>query len=135
MNGTFAENLAQLRAKKGLTQRELGAAAGIAWSMVSKYESGQSIPRLKILMRLADALGVPKEDLAGDPPTDKRLTLDIPPEVSVQLKQVAEETGKTFEEVVTEVLEWGIKKLDEDPEFAASVLKGVEARRHKDSGK
>ncbi|MCP8350649.1 XRE family transcriptional regulator [Pseudomonas sp. FBF18] len=133
MNGTFAENLAQLRAKKGLTQRELGAAAGIAWSMVSKYESGQSIPRLKILMRLADALGVSKEDLAGDPPKDKRLTLDIPPEVSDQLKQVAEETGKTFEEVVTEVLEWGIKRFDEDPEFAANVLKGVEARRHEDS--
>lgn len=133
MSETFAEKLALLRAQKGLTQRELGAAAGIAWSMVSKYESGQSMPRLKILMRLADALGVSTEDLAGDPPKGRKLALDIPPEVSDQLKQVAEETGKTFEEVVTEVLEWGIKKFDEDPEFAANVLKGVDARRHKDS--
>lgn len=133
MSETFAEKLALLRAQRGLTQRELGAAAGIAWSMISKYESGQSMPRLKILMRLADALGVSKEDLASDPPMDRKLTLDIPPEVSDQLKQVAEETGQTFEEVVAEVLEWGIRRFDEDPEFAASVLKGADARRHRGS--
>lgn len=66
MNGTFAEKLAHLRAQKGLTQRELGAAAGIAWSMISKYESGKSMPRLKVLMRLADALGVSTKELQGE---------------------------------------------------------------------
>lgn len=65
MNGTFAEKLAHLRAQKGLTQRELGAAAGVAWSMISKYESGKSMPRLKVLMRLADALGVSTNELQG----------------------------------------------------------------------
>ncbi|UVL53945.1 helix-turn-helix domain-containing protein [Pseudomonas sp. B21-035] len=66
MNATFAEKLAQLRAQKGLTQRELGAAAGVAWSMISKYESGQSMPRLKVLMRLGGALGVPVKELLGE---------------------------------------------------------------------
>jgi transcriptional regulator with XRE-family HTH domain len=66
MNGTFAEKLAYLRAQKGLTQRELAAEAGIAWSMISKYESGKSAPRLKVLMRLAEALGVTTESLQGE---------------------------------------------------------------------
>ncbi|ARA80851.1 helix-turn-helix domain-containing protein [Pseudomonas ficuserectae] len=65
MNETFAERLAHLRAEKGLTQRELGAAAGVAWSMISKYESGKSAPRLKVLMKLADALGVSADELKG----------------------------------------------------------------------
>lgn len=67
MNETFAEKLALLRAQKGLTQRELGAAAGVAWSMISKYESGQSMPRLKVLIRLAEALGVTTEELQTAP--------------------------------------------------------------------
>ena len=61
----FAEKLANLRAQKGLTQRQLGEMAGVAWSMISNYESGQSKPRLKVLMRLGDALGVSVEDLQG----------------------------------------------------------------------
>ncbi|MEJ5039921.1 helix-turn-helix domain-containing protein [Pseudomonas sp. B21-036] len=65
MNATFAERLAHLRAQKGLTQRELGAAAGVAWSMISKYEAGKSMPRLKVLMRLGEALGVSVEELQG----------------------------------------------------------------------
>ena len=66
MNKTFAEKLANLRAEKDFTQRELGAMAGVAWSMISKYESGQSMPRLKVLMRLAEALGVSIDELRGD---------------------------------------------------------------------
>lgn len=66
MMNKFAEKLANLRAQKGLTQRQLGEMAGVAWSMISKYESGQSKPRLKVLMRLGDALGVSVEELQGE---------------------------------------------------------------------
>ncbi|MGN8276762.1 helix-turn-helix domain-containing protein [Pseudomonas sp. SMN5] len=68
MKENFAEKLATLRAQKGFTQRELGAMAGVAWSMISKYEAGQSMPRLKVLMRLAEALGVTIEELRGGDP-------------------------------------------------------------------
>lgn len=34
--------------------------------MISKYESGQSMPRLKVLMRLGGALGVPVKELLGE---------------------------------------------------------------------
>lgn len=66
MKNNFAEKLANLRAQKGLTQRQLGEMAGVAWSMISKYESGQSKPRLKVLMRLGDALGVSLKELQGE---------------------------------------------------------------------
>ena len=66
MKNNFAEKLAHLRAQKGLTQRQLGEMAGVAWSMISKYESGQSMPRLKVLMRLGDALGVSVNELQGE---------------------------------------------------------------------
>lgn len=75
MNDQFAQKLALLRAQKGLTQRELGAAAGVAWSMISKYESGQSKPRLKVLLKLAEALGCSVGDIQGDAPIQKPFTV------------------------------------------------------------
>lgn len=75
MKNNFAEKLAHLRAQKGLTQRQLGEMAGVAWSMISKYESGQSKPRLKVLMRLGDALGVSVKDLQGE--EESRPTVEL----------------------------------------------------------
>ncbi|MCK2122100.1 helix-turn-helix transcriptional regulator [Pseudomonas sp. PNPG3] len=48
----FSEWLLNARTAMGLTQRELGAKAGIAWSMVSKYENGHSVPRRPIRAKL-----------------------------------------------------------------------------------
>lgn len=39
----LAGKLTRLRAASGLSQRELGNKAGVVWSMISKYESGQKI--------------------------------------------------------------------------------------------
>jgi transcriptional regulator with XRE-family HTH domain len=75
MKNNFAEKLANLRAQKGLTQRQLGEMAGVAWSMISKYESGQSKPRLKVLMRLGDALGVSVKELQGE--EESRPTVEL----------------------------------------------------------
>lgn len=144
MNGTFAENLAHLRAKKGLTQRELGAAVGIAWSMISKYESGQSTPRLKILMRLADALGVTVENLQGyepgsevtsiilEEPDGTAMPMRIDQSALDQLKETARETGKPLGDVMSDMLRWGLKMLKEDPEFAASLKRQIEESRKAD---
>lgn len=133
MSQEFADRLIHLRGQQNLTQQDLGEAAEVSPSQISRYESGLAMPRKTVMRKLADALGVTTEELAGVQPKGKKLTIDIPPEVSAQLRQVAEETGKTFEEVVTETLEWGILRFGEDPEFAANVLKGIEARRHTDS--
>ncbi|EXF95804.1 DNA-binding protein [Pseudomonas fluorescens HK44] len=130
MNDTFADKLAYLRAQKGLTQRELAALTGIAWSMISKYESGQSKPRLKVLLRLAEALGVSSEDLLGIQESKPRdLSIGLPQDSLDELQRIADESGKSFKEVVSETLRWGLKMFKEDPEFAASIKRGIEESR------
>lgn len=88
MSDKFAKALALLRAQRGLTQRELAAKVGIAWSMISKYESGQSKPRLKTLLKLADALYVPVDRLNGDDPVDT-YQLELTPEQHERLEGFA----------------------------------------------
>lgn len=144
MNVTFAETLAHLRAKRGLTQRQLGASAGVAWSMISKYESGQSTPRLKILMRLAEALGVSVDELQGQDPESRTVTLvleepdgqEMPLTLDRatydQMQEAARASGKPLGEVLSETLAWGLRMIKESPEFAESIKRGVEDRRTKD---
>jgi transcriptional regulator with XRE-family HTH domain len=50
--------IAVLRQRKGENQRQLAAAARVGKSQLSKYESGQELPRLDSLARLLAALGV-----------------------------------------------------------------------------
>jgi transcriptional regulator with XRE-family HTH domain len=59
----FAENVRRLREAKGLSQEELAFAADIHRTQVGLMESGQRLPRLDTLVKLAGALGVTANDL------------------------------------------------------------------------
>lgn len=48
-----------LRHVRGLTQRELAAAAGTNPASIARYESGKQRPSARTLHRLVGALGVP----------------------------------------------------------------------------
>ncbi|WP_158871473.1 helix-turn-helix domain-containing protein [Antarcticirhabdus aurantiaca] len=61
----FAENLALARAFRGLSVGELAAAAGVSSSSVSHLESGDRVPSIDGLVRLADALHVSTDSLLG----------------------------------------------------------------------
>jgi len=50
--------LKQAREAAGLNQRELAAACGVSAMAISKYERDLSLPSSRVLMRLAEALGV-----------------------------------------------------------------------------
>ena len=56
MNESFGKRLARLRAEKAMTQRDLASKAGISWSQIFRYESDLAQPRLKVLMKLAEAV-------------------------------------------------------------------------------
>lgn len=58
------------RKAAGLTQTELGAAAGIRKSAVSMIENGVTEPSLKTLKAFSSRLGVPIEELLGEDPMD-----------------------------------------------------------------
>lgn len=63
MTDSFGSRIATRRAELGLTQRELAEKSGVSWSQISRYESDQASPRLKVIMKLADALGLNVDDL------------------------------------------------------------------------
>ena len=58
----FAERLRELRAARGLTQKQLAGAAKVTLSYVSKLESAGAAPGLDLMQRLATALGVEISD-------------------------------------------------------------------------
>ena len=59
----FARRLLQARLRAGLTQQQLGEAAGLEASVasprVNQYEKGRHAPKLETAKSLADALGIP----------------------------------------------------------------------------
>ncbi|MBZ4322137.1 helix-turn-helix domain-containing protein [Streptomyces huiliensis] len=67
----FGARVAELRAARGLTQKELATRLGRTTSWLSQVERGiQPVNRLDVLNRLADGLGVPVAELRPDaPPT------------------------------------------------------------------
>lgn len=56
-------NLARVRKAKGLTQRKLSVLSGVHRVSIARYESGRVSPNIRVLERLAKALGVRIDDL------------------------------------------------------------------------
>ncbi|MYN04538.1 helix-turn-helix domain-containing protein [Pseudoduganella sp. DS3] len=54
---SFGRVLRQLRKEAGLTQEQLALAAGIERNYVSLIERGVNQPALKVIFKLAEALG------------------------------------------------------------------------------
>lgn len=64
----FARNLRRLRHSKGLSQDELAFEAGVSRSYLSQIEKGVFYASLKVIGRLAVALGVEPAELLKLPP-------------------------------------------------------------------
>lgn len=50
-------NIASERAKLGLSQEQLGKTLSVSRDVVSNWESGETVPRVDMLFRLADLFG------------------------------------------------------------------------------
>src|SRR5207248_62801 len=74
---TFGRRLRHLRRARGLTLAELGARVGRAPSALSMLENGRREPRLSLIKALAEALGVPSEELLRRDPPSRRAQLEI----------------------------------------------------------
>jgi transcriptional regulator with XRE-family HTH domain len=74
--GDVGPRLRALRQRRGTTLADLSAATGISVSTLSRLESGRRRPNLELLLPLAEAHGVPLDDLVGAPATgDPRIHL------------------------------------------------------------
>ena len=63
---TLAERIFALRTQRELSQEELAEQLGVSRQSVSKWETGQSVPDLDKLIKLADLFGVTLDELARD---------------------------------------------------------------------
>ena len=63
---TFGERLREIRKAKKLSQNDLAEMLGMTKQMVSSYELNQRSPRLEMVRKYADKLGVPVDYLLGD---------------------------------------------------------------------
>lgn len=59
----FGNFVCMLRENKGLTQQEVADMLGVTPAAVSKWENGSSKPRVEVLFKLAEILGVRSEEL------------------------------------------------------------------------
>ena len=62
----IGENIRRLRELHELTQRELGAIAGVSDKAVSTWENGSKAPRMTAIKRIAEYFGIPAGDLLED---------------------------------------------------------------------
>lgn len=66
MPGIFGKNLKFLRKVKGWNQEELANNLGIKRSSIAAYESKEVEPRLKVIFKMADLLGVEFEKMVRE---------------------------------------------------------------------
>lgn len=59
----LGQALRQLRVERGIRQRDLATRAGLSESMLSRYESGQRLPTVKVLSEVLSALDVDFDEL------------------------------------------------------------------------
>lgn len=62
----FSERLRQLRKKKDVGQKEVGALLGVSESSIGKYEAGHRTPDPTALLKLAHYFGVSTDYLLGN---------------------------------------------------------------------
>ncbi len=68
MKARFARRLKLLRKAHHLSQKVLGARAGIDWKLIQRYERAAHLPRRSNQELLAEALHVTPEQLLGEQP-------------------------------------------------------------------
>ena len=79
-NCLFARRLVKLRSEKGLTQQKLADALDVSKSTISLYETGDTVPDAKNIVRLCNIFGVGCDYLLCQTnyrrPKDERLTIE-----------------------------------------------------------
>lgn len=63
MHESLSKKLKEYRSRHNLTQKELAARLFVSDKAISKWERGNGLPDIETLVRLADLLGTPVEEL------------------------------------------------------------------------
>lgn len=63
---TFGKHITTLRKRKSISQSELGKAVGTSGDIIGKYERDEVKPSIEVAAKIADALEVSLDYLAGN---------------------------------------------------------------------
>ena len=88
LNQKIAKNLASYRKAAGLTQAELAEKINYSDKSVSKWESGNGVPDLYVLLQLSELYGVTVDELVGKNAEEKAIETTLE-----QKKQTAKKWG------------------------------------------
>ena len=64
----LAQTIQALRKEKGLSQKELGAQLGVSNKAVSKWETGEALPKTETIMKMAELFEMDISELMGSEP-------------------------------------------------------------------
>lgn len=70
---TFGNRLYDLRTQNNLTQKQLAMYLGVSNKAVSKWETGEAMPRVKTLQAIAQCFGITYSDLLSEAPNEEKL--------------------------------------------------------------
>ena len=70
---TFGNRLYELRTQNNLTQKQLAMYLGVSNKAVSKWETGEAMPRVKTLQAIAQCFGITYSDLLSETPSEEKL--------------------------------------------------------------
>jgi transcriptional regulator with XRE-family HTH domain len=106
----FGERVRELRQKRNLTQRDLGAQVSVEFSYISKIENGKldfgDYPSERLIERLADAMGVETDELL-------LLAEKVPPQIKQRVMDRPDAFRK-FAQLDDEALDELVEQVDEN---------------------
>lgn len=106
----LGQRLLRLRMLHGETQEQVAERAGVSYVSLSRYENGQRMPKMDILMKLADHYGISVDELMRE-----------------ETKKEAAERGNR-EKIMT-LFEAIHDLTDEEADFLLSAIAGIKANR------
>jgi transcriptional regulator with XRE-family HTH domain len=74
----FAEHLRALRSQRQITQIRLATLLGVSPRVYNRWETGDAVPHFDTVVKIAEALAVSLDELAGRTAASDKLTLRNP---------------------------------------------------------
>jgi transcriptional regulator with XRE-family HTH domain len=104
----MSEVIRRRRAELGMSQADLGAAAGVDARQIRRYEAGQSQPALSVAVAIADALGISLEELTShDATKDRPRAAPVSVVDAVKTDPGLDDSGR---ELLTSVYRWLVRQ-------------------------
>ncbi len=98
------------RAELGMSQADLGTAAGVDARQIRRYEAGQSQPVLSVAVAIAEALGISLEELAPNSRNDGKDRPRAAPSSVVDAVKADPGLDDSGRELLTTIYRWLVRQ-------------------------